>query len=114
MEAALKGPGALRAQTQFPTDLSTLQQSLLLVPELDVDNEKAKCQDDAQRRNDAESRVDRDVYSIGLDPDDGAIFGGPVTAPKDLATPLQVQGASHSAVLSDALFTNLLGLFADP
>jgi hypothetical protein len=84
-----------------------------LVAVLDVDDEKADGQDDSERGNYAQCRVDCDVHPVGLDPDYGPVLGWTVAHPEDLAAPLQIEGSRHPTVLSNTVFLDGAGLFVD-
>ena len=85
-----------------------------LISELDIDTEENKGENDAKRGDNGETNIDGNIYSGILYPYDGSIPRRLIPDPVNLSTSrvassvtlLQIQGSSHSAVLSDTLFSH--------
>ena len=85
-----------------------------MISELDIDSEEDKGKNDAKWGDNGETNIDGNIYSSILYSNNGSIPRRLITDPINLSTYriassvtlLQVQSSSHSAVLSDALFSH--------
>ena len=88
--------------------------NLPLISELDIYSEENKGKNDTKRGDNGETNIDGNIYSGILYSNNGSIPRRLIPDPVNLSTSriassvtlLQVQGSSHSAVLSNTLFSH--------